>query len=74
MKKKLKRYTQQVEVGTENHLIVLKDFSRLLDCQVITAKNYIFFIFFLKLSCYTIPYSLYDVQTDNRGRDIVRTP
>ncbi|XP_004306857.1 PREDICTED: SPX domain-containing membrane protein At4g22990-like [Fragaria vesca subsp. vesca] len=34
MKKKLKRYTQQVEVGTENHLIVLKDFSRLLDCQI----------------------------------------
>ncbi|KAL6128812.1 hypothetical protein ACLB2K_072166 [Fragaria x ananassa] len=25
---------QQVEVGTENHLIVLKDFSRLLDCQI----------------------------------------
>ncbi|PRQ57775.1 putative SPX domain, major facilitator superfamily [Rosa chinensis] len=34
LKKKLNRYTQQVEVGTENHLIVLKDFSRLLDCQI----------------------------------------
>ncbi|KAK9910620.1 hypothetical protein M0R45_034576 [Rubus argutus] len=34
MKKKLNRYTQQIEVGTENHLIVLKDFSRLLDCEI----------------------------------------
>ncbi|KAM5555061.1 SPX domain-containing membrane protein [Rosa sericea] len=34
LKKKLNRHTQQVEVGTENHLIVLKDFSRLLDCQI----------------------------------------
>lgn len=34
MKKKVKRYTEQIEVGTQNHHFVLKDFSRLLDCQV----------------------------------------
>ncbi|XP_050384778.1 SPX domain-containing membrane protein At4g22990-like isoform X2 [Argentina anserina] len=34
MKKKVNRYMQHVGVGTENHLIVLKDFSRLLDCQI----------------------------------------
>ena len=34
MKKKVKRYTQEIQVGTENYQFVLKDFSRLLDCQV----------------------------------------
>ncbi|KAL4621751.1 hypothetical protein ACB092_06G252000 [Castanea dentata] len=34
MKKKVKRYTEQIEVGTQNHYFVLKDFSRLLDCQI----------------------------------------
>ncbi|KAJ7962285.1 SPX domain-containing membrane protein [Quillaja saponaria] len=34
MKKKVKRYTQQIEVGTQNHQDVLKDFSRLLDNQI----------------------------------------
>lgn len=35
MKKKVNRYTQQIEVQTQNRLNVLMDFSRLLDCQVI---------------------------------------
>ncbi|XP_023908970.2 SPX domain-containing membrane protein At4g22990 [Quercus suber] len=34
MKKKVKRYTEQIEVGTQNHHFVLKDFSRLLDYQI----------------------------------------
>ncbi|KAM3698585.1 hypothetical protein ACB098_06G199600 [Castanea mollissima] len=34
MKKKVKRYTEQIEVGSQNHYFVLKDFSRLLDCQI----------------------------------------
>ena len=34
MKKKVKRYTEQIEVRTQNHHFVLKDFSRLLDYQV----------------------------------------
>ena len=34
MKKKVKRYTEQIEIGTQNLNFVLKDFSRLLDCQV----------------------------------------
>lgn len=34
MKKKVKRYTQQIQVGTQSRHYVLKDFSRLLDCQV----------------------------------------
>lgn len=35
MKKKVNRYTQQIEVGTQDGDNVLMDFSRLLDCQVI---------------------------------------
>ncbi|XP_009375868.2 SPX domain-containing membrane protein At4g22990 isoform X1 [Pyrus x bretschneideri] len=34
MKKKLNQYTQQIEVGTQNHPHVLKDFSRLLDSEI----------------------------------------
>ncbi|XP_030931378.1 SPX domain-containing membrane protein At4g22990-like [Quercus lobata] len=34
MKKNVKRYTEQIEVGTQNHHFVLKDFSRLLDYQI----------------------------------------
>ncbi|KAF2311135.1 hypothetical protein GH714_019658 [Hevea brasiliensis] len=33
LKKKVNRYTQQIDVGAENQLYVLKDFSRMLDCQ-----------------------------------------
>jgi hypothetical protein len=39
MKKKVNRYTQQIEVQTQNRLNVLMDFSRLLDCQVILAMH-----------------------------------
>lgn len=34
MKKKVNRYTLQIEIGAENHHYVLGDFSRLLDIQV----------------------------------------
>ncbi|XP_048322151.2 SPX domain-containing membrane protein At4g22990 isoform X2 [Ziziphus jujuba] len=34
MKKKVKRYTQQIQVGTQDRHNVLKDFSRLLDSQI----------------------------------------
>lgn len=34
MKKKLKQYAQQIEVGIQDRRHVLKDFSRLLDNQV----------------------------------------
>ncbi|KAF3442247.1 hypothetical protein FNV43_RR16163 [Rhamnella rubrinervis] len=34
MKKKVKRYTQQIQVETEDRQFVLKDFSRLLDSQI----------------------------------------
>ncbi|CAL8122321.1 unnamed protein product [Prunus armeniaca] len=34
MKKKLNRYTQQIEVGTQNRHLVLKDFSILLDSEI----------------------------------------
>ena len=34
MKKKVNRYTQQIEIGTQNDYNVLRDFSRLLDIQV----------------------------------------
>ncbi|XP_038876416.1 SPX domain-containing membrane protein At4g22990-like isoform X2 [Benincasa hispida] len=33
MKKKVNRYTQQIEIGTQNDYYVLRDFSRLLDIQ-----------------------------------------
>lgn len=39
MKKKVKRYTEQIEVGSQNHYFVLKDFSRLLDCQVTVTSH-----------------------------------
>lgn len=35
MKKKVKQYVQQIEVGTQDRRQVLKDFSRMLDNQVI---------------------------------------
>ncbi|XP_058737279.1 SPX domain-containing membrane protein At4g22990-like isoform X2 [Vicia villosa] len=34
MKKKVKRYTEQIEVGAQNHHNVLRDFSLLLDNQI----------------------------------------
>jgi len=34
MKKKVKRYAEQIEVGAQNHHNVLRDFSLLLDNQV----------------------------------------
>ncbi|OAY49245.1 SPX domain-containing membrane protein At4g22990 isoform X2 [Manihot esculenta] len=34
LKKKVNRYTRQIEVGAENQHYVLKDFSRMLDCQI----------------------------------------
>lgn len=34
MKKKVNRYTQQIEIGTQYDYYVLRDFSRLLDIQV----------------------------------------
>ncbi|CAK9328482.1 unnamed protein product [Citrullus colocynthis] len=34
MKKKVNRYTQQIEIGTQNDYYVLRDFSRLLDIQI----------------------------------------
>ncbi|KAE8646691.1 SPX domain-containing membrane protein At4g22990 isoform X1 [Cucumis sativus] len=34
MKKKVNRYTQQIEIGTQNDYNVLRDFSRLLDIQI----------------------------------------
>ncbi|KAM7276069.1 hypothetical protein ACFE04_017935 [Oxalis oulophora] len=34
LKKKLNRYSQQIEVGTQGHDHVLKDFSRVLDSQI----------------------------------------
>ncbi|XP_022159275.1 SPX domain-containing membrane protein At4g22990-like [Momordica charantia] len=34
MKKKVNRYTLQIEIGAENHHYVLGDFSRLLDIQI----------------------------------------
>ncbi|KAK9274379.1 hypothetical protein L1049_019193 [Liquidambar formosana] len=34
MKKKVKRYAQQLEVGAQNHHHVLKDFSKMLDTQI----------------------------------------
>lgn len=37
MKKKVNRYRQQIEVGTQNGDNFLMDFSRLLDCEVIFA-------------------------------------
>jgi len=39
MKKKVKRYTEQIEVGAQNHHNVLRDFSRLLDNQVNTLNE-----------------------------------
>lgn len=38
MKKKVKRYLEQVEVGAQNRHNVMKDFSRLLDTQVTILK------------------------------------
>lgn len=37
MKKKVKQYAQQMEVGTQDRRHVLKDFSRMLDNQVYIA-------------------------------------
>lgn len=34
MKKKVRQYAQQIEVGTKDRRQVLKDFSRMLDNQV----------------------------------------
>ncbi|XP_030492438.2 SPX domain-containing membrane protein At4g22990 isoform X2 [Cannabis sativa] len=34
MKKKVNRYTQEIQVGEQNRPLVLRDFSRLLDCQI----------------------------------------
>lgn len=34
MKKKVKQYAQQIEVGTQDRRYVLKDFSRMLDSQI----------------------------------------
>lgn len=34
MKKKVRQYAQQIEVGTQDRRHVLKDFSRMLDNQV----------------------------------------
>lgn len=34
MKKKVKQYAQQIEVGAQDRRHVLKDFSRMLDNQV----------------------------------------
>ncbi|XP_062090215.1 SPX domain-containing membrane protein At4g22990-like [Humulus lupulus] len=34
MKKKVNRYTQQIQVGEQNRPLVLRDFSRLLDSQI----------------------------------------
>lgn len=39
MKKKVNRYKQQIQVGTQNHQSVFNDFSRLLDTQVIIENN-----------------------------------
>jgi len=34
MKKRVKQYSQQIELGTQDRRFVLKDFSRMLDVQV----------------------------------------
>lgn len=39
MKKKVKRYTEQIEVGAQNHHNILRDFSLLLDNQVNISKD-----------------------------------
>lgn len=39
MKKKVKRYAEQIEVGAQNHHNVLRDFSLLLDNQVNTLNE-----------------------------------
>lgn len=38
MKKKVKRYLEQMEIGAQNRHNVLRDFSMLLDNQVNTSK------------------------------------
>ena len=40
MKKKVKQYAQQMEVGTQDRRHVLKDFSRMLDNQVNIAHPF----------------------------------
>lgn len=40
MKKKVKQYAQQMEVGTQDRRHVLKDFSRMLDNQVYIAPPF----------------------------------
>ena len=40
MKKKVKQYAQQMEVGTQDRRHVLKDFSRMLDNQVCIAHPF----------------------------------
>ncbi|XP_059651490.1 SPX domain-containing membrane protein At4g22990-like isoform X2 [Cornus florida] len=42
MKKKVKQYARQIEIGDDNHHYVLKDFSRMLDKQI--EKIVLFFL------------------------------
>lgn len=42
MKKKVKQYGRQIEVGAIDRRNVLKDFSRMLDSQVCFIKDFIF--------------------------------
>lgn len=49
MKKRVKQYAQQIELGTQDRQHVLKDFSRMLDNQVYSLSCLAFSIFGLFL-------------------------
>lgn len=51
MKKRVRQYAQQIEVGAIERRHVLKDFSRMLDIQVFKFNAFVFVMFhFLRRS------------------------